>query len=144
MGNIDTTDFQSRVADVILPCQSYLSEVTDSLALCCTEASLDKFSLLSASFGQSGFSADYDPWTYVATFGRSVIYKSLVSSHRSVSSGTEVRSKCAVAADTSSVKLCICIYVQSNCKPCHFPVLLICLYYSFLSLAFLDPIFILL
>ena len=32
MGNIDTTDFQSRVADVILPCQSYLSEVTDSLA----------------------------------------------------------------------------------------------------------------
>ena len=116
MGNIDTTDFQSRVADVILPCQSYLSEVADSLSLCCTEASLDKFSLLSASFGQSGFSADYDPWTYVDTFGRSVIYKSLVSSHRSVSSGTEVRSKCAVAADTSSVKDVPAVQLPSDRK----------------------------
>ena len=89
MGGIDTNDFQSRVADVILFCKSYLSEVANSLDLCCTDANLDKFSLLSASFGQSGFSADYDPWTYVDTFERSAIYQSLVSSHRSVLSGTD-------------------------------------------------------
>ena len=51
MGKVDTQGLQSRIADVVLPCQSYLSEVSDSLALCCTDVNLEKFSLLSASFG---------------------------------------------------------------------------------------------
>ena len=46
MGKVDTQGLQSRIADVVLPCQSYLSEVSDSLALCC--------SLLSSSFVHSG------------------------------------------------------------------------------------------
>ena len=61
MGKIDTTVLRSRMADVIFPCQSYLSEVPGSLVFCSSEASFDKFSLLSTSFGQTGASSDYDP-----------------------------------------------------------------------------------
>ena len=68
MRKVDTQGLQSRI-DVVLPCQSSLSEVPDSLALCCTDANLDQFSLLSASFGQSGLCFDYDPWAYVDNFG---------------------------------------------------------------------------
>ena len=70
MSKIDTTDFQTRVADVVMPCQSYLSEVPGSLALCCTDENLDNFSLLSTSFGSSGHAPSYDPWTFVDNFGR--------------------------------------------------------------------------
>ena len=73
MGRIDTSGLQSRMADVVLPCQSYLLAVPDSLTVCCTEPNLDKFSQLSASFGQSGFATDYDPWFYVDGFGRTAI-----------------------------------------------------------------------
>ena len=116
MGSIDTKGFQSRVADVILPYQSYSSEVTDSLGLRCTDANLGIFSLLSASFGQSGFSPDYDPWTYVDNFGRSSIYKSFVSSHRSVLSGAEAYIKSVAPVDTSSVKDVSAVKLPSDSK----------------------------
>ena len=48
MGKVDTQGLQSRIVEVVLPCQRYLSEVSDSLALCCTDVSLEKFSLLSS------------------------------------------------------------------------------------------------
>ena len=104
MGKTDSSGFQFRMADVVLPCQSYLSEVPDSLAFCCSDAILDKFSLLSASFGLSGFAPDYDPWTYVDNFGRSAIYKSLISSHRSALSASDSCPKSPAFADTSSVQ----------------------------------------
>ena len=103
MGKIDTRGLRSRVADVVLPCQSYLLAVPDSLAVCCTESNLGKFSQLSASFGQSGFAADYDPWSYVDEFGRSALYKALLASHRSVFSGTEAYIRSPTFADTPSV-----------------------------------------
>ena len=103
MGKIDTRGLRSRVADVVLPCQSYLLAVPDSLAVCCTESNLGKFSQLSASFGQSGFAADYDPWSYVDEFGRSALYKALLASHRSVLSGSEAYIRSPTFADTPSM-----------------------------------------
>ena len=86
MGSISTSGYQSRFTDVILPCQSYLSSVSDSVAFCSNDANLNSFSLLSTSFGQSAFSPTYDPWTYVDAFGRGKIYKALGSSYRSAMS----------------------------------------------------------
>ena len=82
MGTLSTSGFQSRSVDVVLPVQSYLSGVSVSLASCVTDRSLNDFSLLSASFGQSAFSPSYDPWTYVDVFGRGKIFKSLISTCR--------------------------------------------------------------
>ena len=82
MGTLSTTGFQSRSTDVILPAQSYLSGVSESLAYCVTDRKLNEFSLLSASFGRSAFFPEYDPWTYVDVLGRGKIFKSLVSTYR--------------------------------------------------------------
>ena len=82
MGTPSTTGFQSRSTDVVLPAQSYLSGVSESLAYCVTDRKLNDFSLLSASFGRSAFSPEYDPWTHVDVFGRGKIFKSLVSTYR--------------------------------------------------------------
>ena len=53
-----------------------------SIAFCSDDANLEKFSLISASFGQAAFSPTYDPWAYVDSFERFKINKSLHSSHR--------------------------------------------------------------
>ena len=103
-GKIDTRGLQSRLADVILPCQSYLTSVPDSLLACCTESRLEKFCHLSTSFGQSGFAVDYDPWTFVDGFGRSAIYKTLVASHRSVLAGSDFHFRSPTLPDVSSVQ----------------------------------------
>ena len=103
LGKIDTKGLQSRLADVILPCQSYLSTVPDSLVACCSESRLEKFFELSSTFGQTAFTADYDPWTFVDSFGRSAIYKTLVTSYRSVLAGSEFHFRSPTFADTSSV-----------------------------------------
>ena len=61
LGRIITLGYQSRFTDVVLPSQSYLSAVPGSIAFCSNETNLGSFSLLSASFGQSAFSAEYNP-----------------------------------------------------------------------------------
>ena len=116
LGKLDTKGFQSRLADVILPCQSYLSSVPDSLIACCTESRLEKFFQLSSSFGQSAFTADYDPWTYVDNFGRSAIYKTLVSSYHSVLSGSELHFRSPSFADTPSVRDAPAVKLPSDSK----------------------------
>ena len=67
-GIVDTTGYRSRFADLVVPCQGYLSCVPDFISCCCSDAILEKFSVLSASFKRSAFSSDYDPWTHVDEF----------------------------------------------------------------------------
>ena len=66
-----------------------MAGVSGSSTLCSDDSSVARFSLLSASFGQSAFSPSYDPSTYVDNFGRSKIYKSLSSSYRTVLAAPE-------------------------------------------------------
>ena len=89
MGSIDTSGKRARFLDIVLPIQRCLSGVPGSIELCVNDANLASFSLLSASFGRATFSASYEPWETVAAFGRSRIYKSLLSSYRSVVSGSK-------------------------------------------------------
>ena len=100
-GSVDTTGCQGRFADQVGPCQSYLSCVPDSISYCCSDASLEKFSALSSSFERSAFSTEYDPWTFVDEFGRSKIYKSLLTSYRAVTAVPSSRSV-RMEKDTSS------------------------------------------
>ena len=83
-GSVNTSGHRGRFADLIEPCQSYLSCVPDSILHCCSDANLEKLSALSSSFERSAFSPDYDPWTFVDEFGRSKIYKSLLASYKVV------------------------------------------------------------
>ena len=50
LGSVDTTGYRSRFADLVVPCQSYLSCVPDFISCCCSDANFKKFSTLSASF----------------------------------------------------------------------------------------------
>ena len=102
-GSVDTTGYRGRFTDLILPCQSYLSAVPGSITSCVTDANLDKISRLSASFEQSAFAADYDPWTYVDVFGRSRIYMSLLTSYKLVTSISVARSVRLEERSVSSV-----------------------------------------
>ena len=115
-GRIDTTGLQSRFADVILPCQSYLTSDPDSLLACCSEPQLEKFQQLSSSFGQSAFAADYDPWPFVDGFGRTAIYKTLVTSYRSILSGSEFQFRSPTIADTSSIPDASAVKLPSDSK----------------------------
>ena len=103
-GSVDTTGYRSRFADLVLPCQRfYLSCVPDFISCCCSDVNLEKFSILRASFERSAFSPDYDPWTYVDEFGRSKIYKSLLSSYKAVTAVASARYVRMEKDTTSSV-----------------------------------------
>ena len=87
VGSIDKSGNRHRFTDVVFPVQSYLTGVPGSSALCENDANLANFSLLSASFGRTAFFPTYDPWETVVVFRRSKIYKSLLSTYRSIASG---------------------------------------------------------
>ena len=109
-GGITTVGGQRRFTDLILPCQSYMANVTGSVVQCSEDSNLAKFSGLTASFEHSAFSSDYNPWTYVDTFGRSKIYKSLLATHRKSDSAPKRVSvqadleESGTAGDQSAVK----------------------------------------
>ena len=101
-GNVDTSGYRSRFADLVVPCQSYLSCVSDFISSCSSDANLEKFAVLSESFERSAFSPEYDPWTYVDEFGCSKRYKGLLATYRAVTAIPSVRSD-RIEKDTSSI-----------------------------------------
>ena len=109
-GTVSTAGRHSRLTDVILPVQSYMSNVRDAVASCSDDRNLARFIDFSSSLGRSAFAPDYDPWSYVDTFGRSKIYKSLLASYRvTLSSPQKALVRIAPddvlsVADTSAVK----------------------------------------
>ena len=110
-GEVTTAGGQSRFTDLILPCQSYMANVPCSVIRSSEESNLARFSSLTASFGRTAFSSDYDPWTHVDTFGRSKMYKSLLATYRKSDSAPkrvtvqeDLEDSCTVG-DQSAVKL---------------------------------------
>ena len=103
IGSIDTNDHQGRFTDVVLPGQSYLVNVPGSISHCVSDQCLSKFSLLSSDFDRSAFSPEYDPWAYVDSFGRSIIFKSLLKTYKSVISGPKTGTVRMSPDDASSV-----------------------------------------
>ena len=111
VGRFDTSGYCDRFTDVVLPSQSYLSAVPGSVPYCSSDTQLANFSLLTAYFGETAFSPNYDPWDNVDQFGRPKIYKSLLSSYRKVLSGPkgvsvqEETGEATTIADQSALKV---------------------------------------
>ena len=103
IGSIDTNNLQGRSTDVIFPGQSYLVNVPGSISHCVSDQCLSKFSLLSSDLDRPAFSSEYDPWTYVDSFGRSVIFKYLLNTYKSVISGPKTGTVRMSTGDVSSV-----------------------------------------
>ena len=79
---VDCSDARSQLFDVIMPAQSYLANVADSVAACTTEASLGTFKDLEAIF--SGGNIAGDPWSHDDSFGKSNFHKVLISVHKTL------------------------------------------------------------
>ena len=81
-GNVSTANPSCRSTDVILPVQSLLANLPQSVPVCTTDKALEEFSKLCMDFIEDGLDASYDPWRSVHLFGRSKIHKRLSSSYK--------------------------------------------------------------
>ena len=79
---VDSSDPRCRLSDVILPAQSYLSHVAGSVAVCTTEACLDKYRHLESSFAKGNVAGD--PWGHVDSFGKVNFQKVLISAQKAL------------------------------------------------------------
>ena len=77
---VDCNDPRSRLFDVIMPAQSHLANVANSVAVCTTEASLGTFKDLEFRFSSGNVPGD--PWTHVDSFGKANLHKTLISVYK--------------------------------------------------------------
>ena len=98
-GGIDTSNLQCTMNNVILPVQSFLSNVPGSVDVCSSDSSLADFQRLCVDYGSYGLILNHDPWKEVDFFGRDKIHKSLSACHKKV---LEKRSKPAVRVTSAS------------------------------------------
>ena len=103
IGSISTIEHQGRFTDVVLPGQSFLANVPGSILHCISDQRLSKFSLLPSVSNKSAYSSKHDPWTYLDSFGRSAIFKSLLSIYKAVISGPKAGLVRMTSGDVSSV-----------------------------------------
>ena len=89
-GEVDTSKPHCRLTDVILPAQSFLSGVPESISVVTSDSNLTSFLTLSTSFGRSAFAENYDPWQSVDNFGRARIYRALLSAAKTKKEGPKV------------------------------------------------------
>ena len=95
---VDCNDPRSRLSDVIMPAQSYLANVANSVAVCTTEASLGTFKDLKFRFSSGNVPGD--PWSHVDSFGRANLHKTLIAVYKAL--GKSVRLDIESASSTSS------------------------------------------
>ena len=79
---VDSSDPRCRLSDVILPAQSYLSHLVGSVAVCTTEACLDKYRELESSFAEENVAGD--PWVQMDSFGEVNFRKALISAQKAL------------------------------------------------------------
>ena len=79
---VNSADPKSRLTDVILPAQSYLAQVPNSVTECIGETSLMKYRELEDKFSRGIVAGD--PWAHVDSFGRSHFQKILSTVFKSL------------------------------------------------------------
>ena len=82
---VDCSDPRSRLFDVIMPAQSYLANVADSVSICTTEASLSTYKDLEARFSSGNVPGN--PWSHVESFGKASFHKVLTTVHKALVKG---------------------------------------------------------
>ena len=95
---VDCNDPRSRLFDVIMPAQSYLANVANSVAVCTTEASLGTFKDLEFRFSIGNVPGD--PWSHVDSFGKANLHKTLIAVYKALSKS--VRPDIESASNSSS------------------------------------------
>ena len=95
---VDCNDPRSRLFDVIMPAQSYLANVANSVAVCTTEASLGTFKDLEFRFSTGNVPGD--PWSHVDSFGKAKLHKTLIAVYKAL--GGSVRPDIESASNSSS------------------------------------------
>ena len=91
-GEVDTSKPHCRLTDVILPAQSFLNGVPDSIPVVTSDRNLSSYLSLIGTFGHTAFEENYDPWQSVDNFGRARIYRSLLAAAKAKESGPKVAS----------------------------------------------------
>ena len=79
---VDCNDFRSRLFGVIMPAQSYLANVANSVAVCTTKASRGTFKDLEFSFNSGNVPGD--PWSHVDSFGKANLHKTLIAVYKAL------------------------------------------------------------
>ena len=98
LSGVDCSDPRSQLLDVIMPAQSYLANVANSVAVCTTEASLGTFKDLEARFSSGNVPGE--PWSHVDSFGKSNFHKVPISVHKAL--GKSVRRDIDSTSNSSS------------------------------------------
>ena len=98
LSGVDCNDPRSRLFDVIMPAQSYLANVVNSVAVCTTEASLGTFKDLEFRFSSGNVPGD--PWSHVDSFGKANLHKTLIAVYKAL--GKSFRLDIESASSTSS------------------------------------------
>ena len=75
--SIRTHEPSSRLADIILPVQSYFKNVSLGIATLSSDVSVAKFLSLEATLGDGALRDSYDPWSEIDLFGRAKILAQL-------------------------------------------------------------------
>ena len=78
----DYGDPRSRLFDVIMPSQSYLTNVPNAISICTSDASLGKYRDLESKFSCGNVAGD--PWSHVDSFGKASFQKVLTSVYRTL------------------------------------------------------------
>ena len=76
-GSINTDNQVSQLIDIVLPVQSYFSNVTGSIDAVTSESSISDFIEMETTFGRSVLSGTYDPWSGLDNFGEADIISKL-------------------------------------------------------------------
>ena len=76
-GSINTDNQVSQLIDIVLPVQSYFSNVTGSIDAVTSESSISDFLEMETTFGRSVLSDTYDPWSGLDNFGKADIISKL-------------------------------------------------------------------
>ena len=80
--DVDARIPQRRLSDVLMPAQSSLARVPDAITVCNNEESLVKYRELEEQYNSEIVAAK--PWSHVDAFGRAGIYKTLLSTYKSL------------------------------------------------------------
>ena len=98
---VDCNDPRSRLFDVIMPAQSYLANVANSVAVCTTEASLGTFKDLEFRFSSGNVPGD--TWSHVDSFGKANLHETLIAVYKALGKG--VRLDIESASSSSSIEV---------------------------------------
>ena len=95
---VDCNDPRSRLFEIIMPAQSYLANVANSVAVCTTEASQGTFKDLEFRFSSGNVPGGH--WSHVDSFGKANLHKTLIAVYKAL--GKSVRLGIESASSSSS------------------------------------------